>query len=327
MINYNIEKRHKWRYLAYAAAMVLPAYALIRLEPNLISSALILSFYAGLAGYFSLTYGIVASLVLASVFFISATSTFVFGAAAVYGLLAISSNYIFNKAQLPDEKISKDEAVYDSLSGVIDKAQSFDFETQAHAQRVADNALKIGQKIGLNKKQLDMLYWAALLHDIGKESIPTEILFKPDGLTDMEYELVKKHANYGADVLASISPEYGEIAKIVRHHHERWDGSGYPNNLANKEIPLLSRIIAVADVYEALTGIRSYRDPMRPTDAAKYIVSSSGAQFDPQVVKAFELCYANKELIVADLSAEEPVDLLYDSQVVEPFNQPLLVLK
>jgi len=216
---------------------------------------------------------------------------------------------------------------FDALADIAGNVQLRDFDTFNHSQRVAYNSTIIGRRMALSDKQMDLLHWSALLHDIGKESIPAEILLKSTSLNYDEYEIIKNHANYGADVLASISADYGEIAEIVRHHHEKWDGSGYPQKLAGSEIPILSRIIAVADVFEALTSKRPYKEAMRPVDAAKYIVNQAGSHFDPQIVRVFEICFAKKLLQVAENDEAETIDLLYDSQVVEDFSQPYLELK
>jgi len=130
---------------------------------------------------------------------------------------------------------------------------------------------------------------AAPLHDIGKIAIPDSILLKPGKLSDEEFEVVKTHALLGARVLAGADSELLEVAeRIVRHHHERWDGGGYPDGLAGEAIPAVARIAAVADVFDVLVHERPYRDSWSVDEAAAEIRKGAGTQFDPDVVQAFE---------------------------------------
>jgi len=314
-------------YIAFL--LLLPIILLIGLEPKLEIAIAGLFFYALVASYFSFAGTIIAALIItASLSLISSVYISIF-AALVYLLLAIPINQISKKKTKPIKTTEIDNSSWqiEGLSDIISNAQMRDSNTQNHSERVAQNSLVIANYMSLSERQTKTLYWSALLHDIGKESIPVEILNKTSALSNEEFEIIKNHANYGADVLASISPDYGEIAEIVRYHHEKWDGSGYPKNLIAQEIPILSRIIAVADVFEALTSKRSYKEPMRAVDAAKYIINHSGSHFDPQIVKVFEICFSQKLLQVADAAITETIDLLYDSQVSEEFSQAILELK
>jgi putative two-component system response regulator len=157
-----------------------------------------------------------------------------------------------------------------------------------HAQRVGRTAVRIASRMGLDADFLERLRAAAPLHDIGKLTIPREILAKPGPLTEAEQALVETHARAGARLLADArEPRLRMAAEIAESHHEHWDGSGYPNGLAGEEIPLSARIVAVADVFDALVHDRPYK-PVWPYElAVGMIVAEAGSQFDPEVVDAF----------------------------------------
>jgi len=155
----------------------------------------------------------------------------------------------------------------------------------------------IGTLIGLSEEELNTLYWAALLHDVGKLAVAQSVLTKSGRLTSEELEEIRRHPTYGADLLMGISPHLEQVAAAVRSHHERWDGKGYPQGISGDQIPLLARIVSVIDVYEALTSPRPYRDPLLPGQALVYIRRGSGTQFDPRVVAAFERLHASGRLL------------------------------
>jgi diguanylate cyclase (GGDEF)-like protein len=152
-----------------------------------------------------------------------------------------------------------------------------------HASKVAEYAVAIGKDLGLSGERLKHVQQAALLHDIGKLGIPEQILFKPDKLTDAEYETVKTHAALGADFLETSTGLRG-VADLVRHHHEWWNGCGYPQKLAGDAIPLESRIIAICDALEAMVSDRPYHHAMALAEVTAELMRSSGTQFDPAVV-------------------------------------------
>jgi hypothetical protein len=169
------------------------------------------------------------------------------------------------------------------LSRIIDAR---DRALGGHANKVADYALAIGKKLGLDDERLTLLRQAAFLHDIGKLGVPEKILFKPGKLTEEEYTLVKAHVTMGAFWL-SETPELKQIAPFVRHHHERWDGKGYPDRLCGEAAPLEARILALCDAVEAMASDRPYHRAMQLSDIVNEIVNCSGKQFDPTVVSAF----------------------------------------
>ena len=155
-----------------------------------------------------------------------------------------------------------------------------------HGRRVARISRVIGQKMGLSEEDLLCLYWSALIHDIGKLSIPESLLNKPGALTNYEYELVKRHPILGDWVLSELKYGY-RLRDGVLTHHERWDGTGYPSGLKGEAIPLQGRIIAVADVWDSLTRDRPYRDRLSQEQCLRIMRSGRGTQFDPVVLNVF----------------------------------------
>lgn len=173
-----------------------------------------------------------------------------------------------------------------TLVNIID-LKAYDDYTYHHSLSVAVLSLAIGRGLGMTEKRLVTLTKSALLHDIGKTAIPKEILNKESPLTDSEYARIKTHSLCGANLLSRAGINDPEIWKIVLHHHEKIDGSGYPKGLKGKEIPLMSSIIAVADVYDALTSRRPYRKPMQPAEAVEYVMAGSESAFGFPIVRAF----------------------------------------
>ncbi len=182
------------------------------------------------------------------------------------------------------------------LMGLVSALKLRDRATQSHSEWVAQNAFVVGRELGLSSAELETLYWAALLHDLGKISVPEGILLKAGSLSEADYAGVKRHPDYGASLLLSLSPEFAAIAESVKGHHEKWDGGGYPQGLAGSMIPLPSRIIAVADVFDALTSVRPYRTPILAEHALSYLTQEADGHFDPDVVKTFLLCFQRGEI-------------------------------
>ena len=177
-----------------------------------------------------------------------------------------------------------------TLRSLAKAIEAKDPYTIGHGERVANNALEVGKRLGLGSNELAQLYWAGLLHDLGKIGVPEAILFKKTSLNPSEMARIARHPELGDEMLSNISPFYRRISDGIRSHHERWDGSGYPDNLSGKEIPLSGRILAVCDVYDALTSERSYREPLGREEALQYIVQGAGKFFDPQVAENFLKC-------------------------------------
>jgi putative nucleotidyltransferase with HDIG domain len=173
-----------------------------------------------------------------------------------------------------------------ALSNAVEARDSY---TGKHAERVAAYAIEIARALGVGgagSAESPEIEFGFLLHDIGKVAMPDAILFKPGALTEEERALMAQHPVVGAEIVDGIE-FLEEAAKVVRSHHERWDGSGYPDGLAGEEIPLSARVFAVADVLDALTTDRPYRPRVPLDEAREFIVRASGSHFDPAVVEAF----------------------------------------
>jgi putative nucleotidyltransferase with HDIG domain len=158
--------------------------------------------------------------------------------------------------------------------------------TAGHSERVTHLALAIGHQLRLDDVQLDRLRRGGLLHDIGKVVVPPSILDKPGALTPAERALVERHPQVGFELLAPF-PDHADVLAIVRSHHERPDGAGYPDHLSGEDIPWLARVLAVADVYDALTSDRPYRAGMRHERAVELMRAGTGTWLDETALAAF----------------------------------------
>lgn len=161
-----------------------------------------------------------------------------------------------------------------------------DLNTGVHSTRLAEWALHVAREVGMPEAALGDIEIAALLHDIGKVGIPDAILNKPAKLTTEEYELMKKHPEYGWAVLRKV-PGMKSASLIILHHHESFDGKGYPGGLKQDEIPIGSRIVSVIDSFDAMVSCRPYRSGLPFEEAIRRLVEASGTQFDPEVVRHF----------------------------------------
>ncbi|MGM0445700.1 MAG: HD domain-containing phosphohydrolase [Bacillota bacterium] len=176
------------------------------------------------------------------------------------------------------------------LKALLNTLRSKCHETEEHAWRLQKMSRKIGQEIGLPAAELDRLFLLVTMHDIGKTSISEEILVKTSELTKEESEIMKKHPERGYRI-AAATEEFSHIAADILHHHEWWDGSGYPDGLKGEEIPLLSRIAAIVDAYDAMTNNRPYNNPISHKEAIAELKRCSGSQFDPELVDVFVQLY------------------------------------
>ncbi len=182
-----------------------------------------------------------------------------------------------------------DEARRETIDRLALAAEYRDDATQEHARRIGDSASKLAKVLGLADSELPVLRDAASLHDIGKVSVSDAVLLKPAKLTFVEREQMKRHAEKGAWILSGSRSEVLRVAEAVAGgHHEWWDGTGYPNGLRGEEIPLSARIVAVADVFDALTHVRPYKDAWTVEQAVDELHRLRGRQFDPEVVDAFD---------------------------------------
>lgn len=171
----------------------------------------------------------------------------------------------------------------------LSKAAEYrDPETGAHILRMSNYSKLIAKNLGLPETEQDLLLTAAPMHDIGKIGIPDQILLKPGRLDEQELKVMRKHAEYGAALLQNSTTLLTQTAEIVAaSHHEKYDGSGYPKGLKGDEIPLYGRIVAVADVFDALTSVRPYKKAWSIAEAKQYVIDQSGTHFDPKCVAAF----------------------------------------
>jgi putative two-component system response regulator len=215
-----------------------------------------------------------------------------FGTAAVSRLRAVLER------RLPRARVAELEAVRrrEADAGALDtlrrlgRAAAYrDDNTAEHTERVARLAAHLARRLGLAERTVWLLRHAAPVHDLGKIAIPDAILLKPARLTADELEVAKSHASLGARVLAGGGSELLETAeRVARSHHERWDGTGYPDALAGEAIPVAARLVHVADVFDVLVHERPHKDAWTAEEAARAIRAGAGTQFDPDVVQAFE---------------------------------------
>lgn len=179
--------------------------------------------------------------------------------------------------------------IVESLAISLDEKDRY---THGHSKRVTNLSLQLAEHATEEVVDVELLRLCGVLHDIGKIGVPDNILRKAGKLTPEEYEIIKKHPRQGAQILRPMESDdrIARISKIIKHHHERYDGTGYPDGLKGKEIPYLSRIIAIADNYDAMTSDRPYRKGMDNQIAIEEIRKNSGTQFDPLLVEAFVRC-------------------------------------
>ena len=170
-----------------------------------------------------------------------------------------------------------------ALANAVEARDSY---TGKHAERVAAYGITIARAGGMSLADDPDVEFGFLLHDVGKVAVPDAILFKPEPLNEAERAVMEKHAEIGWEILRDVE-FLGDAKLVVRHHHERWDGAGYPDGLAGEDIPLAARVFSVADTYDALTTDRPYRPGMDIAAARRIIAEGSGTQFDPAAVEAF----------------------------------------
>ena len=188
------------------------------------------------------------------------------------------------------------ENLFATLYAFVNAVEARDLYTRQHSNRVTGISLLIGKQLGCSREELDILNFAGHLHDIGKIGIRDDILLKPGRLTDEEFEKIKEHPVIGANILEHLGM-WEKERQIIRCHHERFDGNGYPSGLKGNQIPLLARILSVADVYDAMASDRAYRKRMDEKIILKVIHEGSGGQFDPAVVAAFDTVYDQGDIL------------------------------
>lgn len=203
-------------------------------------------------------------------------------------ILYVTFRHALGRAQDQINNLAKVNRVYvAAIEALAHAVDAKDQVTHDHTRRVQDQTVSLARALGVdNEEEIQAIKAAALLHDVGKLAIPEHILNKPGRLTAAEYEIMKRHAPIGADILSVIGFPYA-VAPIVRHHHESWDGTGYPDGLAGDQIPIGSRILAVVDCFDALTSDRPYRPRMENSEALQIVNDRRGNMYDPRVVEAF----------------------------------------
>ena len=204
------------------------------------------------------------------------------------GIKSISQMQEIKKinTELKDTYEKLEQAYLESIATLRYTVEAKDSYTRGHSDRVSEYSVLIGKKLGLSDLQLRTLQIGGLFHDIGKIGVPDSILLKESKLTDDEYSEIKNHPSIGAHILSNATI-FKDIIPIVKHHHERYDGKGYPNMLKGNEIPYLARITAIADSFDAMTSKRSYRDSLPIETVIDEFRKNKGTQFDPELTDIF----------------------------------------
>ncbi len=184
--------------------------------------------------------------------------------------------------KLQNQLVENYEHAIHSLVNMIEDRDTY---TGGHSERVATYSKDIAKELGMSSKECELIYQAGILHDVGKIITPDSILLKPGKLTEQEYLLIKEHVNAGYKILSQV-PMYNELAKIVHAHHEHYDGSGYPKGLKGEEIPIYSRIMMIADTFDAMTTSRIYKTKKSASIAIEELNKLSGTWYDPHIVKS-----------------------------------------
>jgi diguanylate cyclase (GGDEF)-like protein/putative nucleotidyltransferase with HDIG domain len=222
--------------------------------------------------------------------------------------------FVYRSYRMYLDRLEKDKKHVEDMAGLHLRTiealalaiEAKDATTHEHLQRVRVYAMEIGKEVGMTSTDLDALQAAALLHDIGKLAVPEHIISKPGRLTPEEFEKMKIHPLVGAEILQEVQFPY-PVVPIVRAHHEKWDGSGYPFGLAGEEIPLGARILSVVDCFDALASDRQYRRALPLDEAMKIVISESGKAFDPTIVDIIQRRYKElEEMAVRTGGGEKP---------------------
>lgn len=237
------------------------------------------------------------------------TGTWGLGIFAIWWIHARGRNYLNEKTKMYEE----------SMYALIDMVEKRDSYTAGHSQRVAEYAKMLVLAMGYSHDDADFIYKAGMLHDIGKIEIPDAILLKPDKLNSMEYSLIKRHSTASYELL-SREP-FSLLASVVWHHHERYDGGGYPKGLKGDQIPFFSQIITVADAFDAMTTNRAYRKSLTREEAIENLEEESGKQFNPFIVKIAKEVF--KEITLPENTTQMPKDLLEEMRFSYYFRDQL----
>ena len=208
-------------------------------------------------------------------------------------------SFVTRNAAQTLENLALYEHIYENLLSTlyafVKALEAKDAYTQQHSTRVTEIALSIGRGIGCTPEEMEVLNFAGRLHDIGKLGIPDNILLKPDKLTDDEFERIKRHPAIGADIVGQLGL-WDQEQQLIRCHHERFDGAGYPEGLKGEEIPLLARVLAVADAYDAMASDRAYRKRLPAETILNNLQNGAGSQWDGTIVDIFLRLHAQGKI-------------------------------
>lgn len=284
--------RNYWWHAAIATSLVLVAPPVIvwSLETGGYIRSPIVSVAAGVAG--SMVMAWLGAMLWMR---LNGSRDVVFSDLLLWGYLRrlFMERRIMNSAKLLSYRsVSRDANQIRTLQRLAAALEATDPYTHGHSRRVARITCMIAKGMGLPKKRIQFLRAAAAVHDVGKLYVPSHIINKPGKLTPEEFELVKQHSAKGSELVARLGNR--DLTAIVRHHHERVDGKGYPDGLAGTSIPLGARIIAVADTFDAMTSSRPYRDPVKHKEVLETLRRAAGTQLDSEAVQAFLAYYSGK---------------------------------
>jgi putative nucleotidyltransferase with HDIG domain len=248
------------------------------------AEAMTMALYTPLTALYAFAYGVAGAWVMA---FIAIP---LLAAHLSYSLYARQSQLIdqltTTNARLGDANQHLRRVNLSFAAAMVRALDARDAWTAGHSAAVAVYSRDIAREMGMSEHEIEMVHLTGLVHDIGKIGVRAEVLQKTSALNDDEWAEMRRHSEIGANILIEVEG-YSEVARIVRSHHERFDGAGYPDGLARDEIPLLARIIAVADAYNAMTSTRPYRNAMAPDVAIQQLVNGRGSQFQVDLVDAF----------------------------------------
>lgn len=203
----------------------------------------------------------------------------------LFWVVGLVAGWLFQRERSATQEAKRaHQGTLEALATALDAREH---DTDSHSGRVADLAVRVGTSIGIPVPELKVLREAARLHDVGKIGIPDHILLKPGPLSEHERQLMQRHAQIGSNIVRCL-PSLREAADLILCHHERFDGTGYPRQLKGNDIPIAAQVFSIADVYDALTNDRPYRQPLSQEQALSMIREQAGHAFDPRVVDAFE---------------------------------------
>lgn len=209
-------------------------------------------------------------------------------------IIAIERNLRYKEVEGRRIIEQRNKVLVESIKALSTAMDAKEHQTVAHSDRLACAAMHVADAMGLSSADKSTLELAAYMHDIGKIGVPEAILLKPDRLSEAEWAEIKMHPDIGSNILSNIE-ELSDLAEIIRHHHERFDGKGYPDGLAGEQIPLLSRILTVVDAFDAMTSDRPYRKLMSDSEAISRLLEGAGTQFDSNIVQQFIECWQSCE--------------------------------